>query len=956
MLELKNIKKIYKIGKPKDKDYQLTHALRGVDITFRDSEFVSILGPSGCGKTTLLNIIGGLDQYTSGDLVIDGRSTKQYKDKDWDNYRNNSVGFVFQSYNLIPHQTVLENVELALTLSGVSRKVRKQRAKEALEKVGLGDRVHSKPNQLSGGQMQRVAIARALVNNPEIILADEPTGALDTQTSIQVMELLKEVAKERLVVMVTHNPDIAKTYSTRIVKMLDGNMVDDSNPITEDEIKSFNKRQQKAKKEEKELAQKIAKMTPKELKAFKSEQKLAKKSQKKRKRSMSFFTALALSFKNLLTKKARTFLVSFAGSIGIIGIALVLSLSSGFNSYINTIQENTLSTYPITIKSKSIDFTSIVMSMFMDMSESTSINHDKDEVYSKENIAKLIDSVGDKFGANNLEKFYDYINDHYSELKPYVNAVKYTYDLDFSYYNSNTISSINDIQNVNASDAVINMIIIYSLYYFESKTGIQFQINENGTYTLINPTFDAENILPESEYSAKYPFVYGTGSEPTYPALVKYIKAIEKDDSSTPGRYTFINQIDVLILVFNVLGLPTDSMSTLSGGSASNMFYTDIFSEKLDNQALLEEQYELLGSSRWARSGAEYANEAMLVLDKNNEVDDYILFALGILTEEQMSSIMEGLISDNKVTESTSYDQIIGKTYKILDKVDYYVNDIDDGVVDFRDYNVLSDAAKYAKYQQYYQQAVENCSNTITIVGIIRPKSTTNIGSLSTGVVYSKDFTAQMIEHRNAKVAELGQENLTSITSIDQEIPASIQIYINTFDSKANVKAFIEKYNSQAQANDRITYSDTAGAIMSTVSTIINAITYVLIAFVSISLVVSSIMIGIITYISVLERTKEIGVLRSVGASKRDIKRVFTAESLIIGFVAGAMGIIITLLLNIPINIIISKLADISGVASLPILGAVILVAISMLLTFIAGLVPANIASKKDPVVALRTE
>ena len=953
MLELKNIKKIYEIGKPKDKDYQLTHALRGVSITFRDSEFVSVLGPSGCGKTTLLNIVGGLDQYTSGDLIIDGRSTKQYKDKDWDNYRNNSVGFVFQSYNLIPHQTVLENVELALTLSGVSRKIRKQRAIEALQKVGLGDRIYSKPNQLSGGQMQRVAIARALVNNPEIILADEPTGALDTQTSIQVMELLKEVSKERLVVMVTHNPDLAETYSTRIVKMLDGNMVDDSNPITESEEKALKEKLAKAQREQKELAEKIAKMTPKELKAYKKEQKLAKKSQKKRKKSMSFFTALALSFKNLLTKKARTFLVSFAGSIGIIGIALVLSLSSGFNAYISRVQENTLSTYPITIKSKSIDFTSIVMSMFLDNSESSAINHDKDEVYSKENIAKLIDSVGDKLGSNNLQKFYAYINEHYDELKPYVNAIKYTYDLNFDYYNNNTISSVQDIENVNASDSVINMIVIYAFYYFQNKTGINFQINDNGTYTLINPTFDPENILPESEYPAKYPFIY---TENDYSDLAFIINAIERGDSPTPGRTTLVKQ-QVLYLVFRILGLSTDSMSSLSGGSATSMFYTDIFSEKLDNQELIEEQYELLGeNSRWARSGASFASEAMLVLDKNNEVDDYVLFALGILSEEQMSNIMKGLIDDNKVTESTSYDDIIGKTYKILDKVDYYVNDADDGVVDFRTYNVPGDSAKLAKYANYYQQAVQNCTNTITIVGIVRPKSTTNVGSLPTGVVYNKEFTQQMIAHRNERIEALGQENMENISRIDEAVPESIQIYINTFDSKAKVKDFIENYNNKVEANDRITYSDTAGTIMSTVSIIINAITYVLIAFVSISLVVSSIMIGIITYISVLERTKEIGVLRSVGASKRDIKRVFTAESLIIGFVAGAMGIIITVILNIPINIIIGKLANISGVASLPILGAVILVAISMVLTFIAGLVPANIASKKDPVVALRTE
>ncbi|MBQ8468441.1 MAG: ABC transporter permease [Clostridia bacterium] len=497
------------------------------------------------------------------------------------------------------------------------------------------------------------------------------------------------------------------------------------------------------------------------------------------------------------------------------------------------------------------------------------------------------------------------------------------------------------------------MITIYSLYYFEDKTGIAFEINDGETYTLINPDFDPENILPESEYANKYPFIY---TENNYSDLNFIVAGIEKDGSATPGRIT-INKQQVLYLVFRILGLSTDSLSSLGSGSASMLFSTEIFSEMIDNQKLIEEQYELLGeNSRWTRSGAAFADEALLVLDKNNEVDDYVLFALGILSEDQMSNIMEGLIKDNKVTESVAYDDIIGKTYKILDKADYYVNDSEDGVVDFRTYNVAGDSAKLAKYATYYQNAVENCTNTIKIVGIVRPKPTTNVGSLSTGVVYSKDFTKKMIEHRNSIVETLGQENLSSVASIDEEVPESIQIYINSFDSKEKVKAFIEGYNSQAEANDRITYSDTAGTIMSTVSTIINAITYVLIAFVSISLVVSSIMIGIITYISVLERTKEIGVLRSVGASKRDIKRVFTAESLIIGLIAGVMGILITLILNIPINIIISHLANISGVAALPWLGAVILVAISMLLTFIAGLVPARIASKKDPVVALRTE
>ena len=936
MLELKNIKKVYEIGKPKDKSYQVTHALRGVSLVFRDSEFVSILGPSGCGKTTLLNIVGGLDQYTSGDLIINGTSTKEYKDKDWDNYRNNSVGFVFQSYNLIPHQTVLENVELALTLSGVSRKERKEKAKIALEKVGLGDRINSKPNQLSGGQMQRVAIARALVNNPEIILADEPTGALDTKTSLQVMELLKEVAKERLVIMVTHNPDIAEKYSSRIIKMLDGDMVEDSMPITEEEKQKLKKRIENEQKN----ARKVLKS---DQKVLKNDQNLSRKTDKKFKKRMSFWTALSLSFKNLLTKKARTILVSFAGSIGIIGIALILSLSSGFQTYINRVQENTLSTYPIEISAKNVDFTSVVMAMFMDRSSSDKVDHDLDGVYPKENIAKMINSVGDTLGTNNLEKFYDYIQDHYSELEPYVNAIKYSYNLSLNYFDNNTISSYADIRNINAGDAVMGMIIKYSLYYFENKTGITFEENVDGTYTLYKPAELSGDTMEE-----KYPFIYDNN----YTDLVPIITDIDNNG------YKVLDNNKVLFLVFRILDLDTSTISSIgSGGGFSMMFSTDMFSEMIDNLELVKTQYELLGTnSRYLSYDQEHADEALLVLDKNNEMDDYMLFALGLLSGEQMDNIMKGLISGDKDHTPIDYDSILGTTYKVLDESDYYVYDTDeDAVVDFRKYSKTEDF-NLTKYTSYYTSAVQNCTNTVKIVGIVRPKSDTNAGSLSAGIVYGKQFTKQMITYRNARVATLAALGDVSVPTIDETIPSTISIYINTFESKAEVKKFIAKYNEQADKNDQITYTDYVDLIMSTISTIINAITYVLIAFVSISLVVSSIMIGIITYISVLERTKEIGVLRSVGASKRDIKRVFTAESLIIGFVAGVMGIVITLVLNIPINIVINHFANISGVAALPWLGGLLLVVISMILTFIAGLVPARIASKKDPVVALRTE
>ena len=944
MLELKNIKKVYELGKPRSKDYQQTHALKGVSVVFRDSEFVSILGPSGCGKTTLLNIVGGLDKYTSGDLVINGVSTKKYKDRDWDNYRNNSVGFVFQSYNLIPHQTVLENVELALTLSGVNRKERREKAIEALIKVGLGDKLNSRPNQLSGGQMQRVAIARALVNNPEIILADEPTGALDTKTSVQVMDLLKEVSKERLVIMVTHNPDLAKEYSSRIINILDGELVGDNNPITEQEMTVFADNKKKLAKIAKENQEKMQNMSKQELKIYKKEQKLAKKQEKKKVKRMSFWTALALSFKNLLTKKARTILVSFAGSIGIFGIALILALSSGFQSYINRAQENTLSTYPITISAKSVDFTSVIMSMFTDTSTSKNVDHDKNGVYIKENISKMMNDVGGTLGTNNLEKFYAYINDHEDELKPYVNAVKYSYNLDFSFFEKNEINSLQDVKEITASNAIMDMIIKYALNYFKDKTKITFTENADGSYTLYRPDNVEGSTLEE-----KYPFVY----ENNYTNLYS---AIEQMD--TNGSYTFANKTMVLGLVFTIIDLGIDPSAIGSSASMSSMFgfSTDIFNEMIDNQKLIESQYTLVGTnSRFINYDAEHANEALLVLDKNSEIDDYLLFSLGLVSDEQMNNIMEGLITNTKVSKLASYDDIIGAEFKVLDEVDYYVED-EGEIVDFR-YFISKDNEHpdYAKYAQYYAQAVSACTNTLKIVGVVRLGDTENAGSLKEGVSYSKFFTDKMIAYHNQKIEAMTNPP-TALETIDKTIPSSIAIYINSFDSKASVKNFIEKYNNQAEKNDRITYTDTVDLIMSTVSTIINAITYVLIAFVSISLIVSSIMIGIITYISVLERTKEIGVLRSVGASKGDIKLVFTAESLIIGLIAGILGILIALLLTIPVNIVINTLAGIGNVAVLPIIGAVVLIAVSMLLTFIAGLVPANVASKKDPVIALRTE
>jgi len=910
MLEIKGITKEYVL-----KD-QKVDALKGVDLVFRRSEFVSILGPSGCGKTTLLNIIGGLDRYTSGDLIVDGVSTKDFKDKDWDNYRNHRVGFVFQSYNLIPHQTVLENVELALTLSGIKKKERRERAIKVLNEVGLGDKLKSKPNQLSGGQMQRVAIARALVNDPEIILADEPTGALDSKTSVQIMEILKDVSKDRLVVMVTHNPELAEQYSSRIVRLLDGELTEDTKPYSSEEAS-----EEIAKNKEK-LAKQEEKEKQENLKTFKKTEK---------KKSMSFFTALALSFKNILTKKARTILVAFAGSIGIIGIALILAISTGFSTYINKMQEDTLSTYPITIESKSIDFSSIIMDMFMDDSSNDEIDHDKDAVYPKDSITKVLDSVGNSLQSNNLTKFYAYLNENYDDIDEVVNAIKYTYNIDLEFYGEN---GTNVQPN---SNAVMDMVNKYSIYYFQEQTK-----------TGLEKTTDGYKITKTDE--TDYTFIR------RYPEIAFIEQTLEAQDEIVLG-YS-----QVTYLTFVLLDMDMSSMSGEGGQNAMSSFGNmSIFYEMLNNPELIKEQYNLIGENS---KFPENANEALLVMDKNNEIDEYVLYALGLLDETEMEQMLQAKVKGNTLKININYDDIIGTTYTVLEESDYYI-DIGGSVVDFRtirptdkqleEAKKTNDTAVLAKYQQYlnyFNTAIQNSSNKITITGIVRLKDHTETGSLDTGVAYLDKFTQQMVGHFNDSLAvENGDLQALSLST-----PSTINIYVNSFEAKENVKNFINTYNEQAETEDQIKYQDIVGSIMGTVSIIINSITYVLIAFVSVSLIVSSIMIGIITYISVIERTKEIGVLRSIGASKRDIKRVFTSESFIIGLTSGVFGILITLLLIIPINMILISLTGIAGLASLPVVGAAVLILISVILTFIAGLIPARIASKKDPVLALRSE
>lgn len=853
MLQLKNINKTYVTGDFKQQ------ALKDINLKFRENEFVSILGQSGSGKTTMLNIIGGLDKYTSGDLIINGKSTKRYKDRDWDTYRNHSIGFVFQSYNLIPHQTALANVELALTLSGVSKEESRRRAKEVLKKVGLEAHMNKKPNQMSGGQMQRIAIARALVNDPDILLADEPTGALDSDTSIQIMDLLRDIAKDKLVIMVTHNAELAEEYSTRIVRISDGKITGDTNPYDGDEDES-------------------------------------KSSHNTMKTHMSFATALRLSLNNLMTKKGRTLLTAFAGSIGIIGIALILSLSNGVQNYIKKIEEDTLSSYPITIEESTVDM-SAMMDLMSGKSAATE-EHDLDKIYSDDILNNVVTSMTSQMSTNNLESFKKYLDDN-KEIKELTNDIQYSYNLDLQLYSKDT-----------------------------SKGVLQ-----------VNPS----------------------------PVMEK----IEFTDS-TNG---------------------TISMAT----SQYNMW-----KELLNNTDLLKSQYDVV-AGHWP---TKY-NEVVLIVNEQNEVSDYTLYTLGLKDQSEIEGLLKKVVSGEEFkseTTSYTYDDILNLSFKLVLNTDYYEKK--SGIWINR-----SDDEKYMK------KIVDNAEE-IKIVGIIRPNPEAVVSSSHGEIGYTKELTEYVVNKINdsdivkeqksntkknvftgiefkdsdekfdinsltkeqqAYLASLSQEEMTKVISnyletygatyednlktlgvVDLSKPSSINIYSKDFESKEKVSDLIEQYNDSVKEKDQeedvINYTDYVGLMMSSITNIIDIISYVLMAFVSISLIVSSIMIGIITYISVLERTKEIGILRSIGASKKDISRVFNAETFIIGLIAGLIGIGTTLLLNVPINIIIKNITDVSNLSKLPLVGGVTLVIISMLLTVIAGLIPSRIASKKDPVEALRTE
>ena len=860
MLRCENIIKDYPTSE------EVVHALKGVSLTFRNSEFVSILGQSGCGKTTFLNIIGGLDHYTSGDLIINGKSTRNYKDKDWDTYRNHKIGFVFQSYNLITHQSVLSNVELALTLSGVGKEERKKRAIEALTKVGLKDQIYKKPTQLSGGQMQRVAIARAIVNNPDIILADEPTGALDSSTSIQIMEILKEISKDKLVIMVTHNPELAQKYSSRIIRLSDGEVISDSNPYNEFE----------------EL----------------------NNSQIDKKTSMSFKTALSLSLNNLMTKKARTILVSFAGSIGIIGIALILSLSNGVQSYIDSVESDTMTAYPIQIQSTTMDMTSMMEAM-AGKEESSNEKREDNQIYTRSFVNDVLESIASS-KQNNLEELKKYIeSEQGKELRENTRAIEYSYGLNLNVYNEDTDSGL-------------------------------IQVSPNG---LIDKLGMSDMVDLRSQFMA--------------------------------------------------------------GTSDAN----EVWLQLPDSNTLKESEFELLEGS-WPQN----YNEVVIGVDSDNNITDYALYSLGLLNQDEVvdsyNKILQGDSNEIETTnnkKSYSYEELMNSKFKLVFNCDLFekVNGI---WIDQSD------------NEDYIKNVVKNAQE-VKVVGIIRQKDNTMSSGMLGGIYYSSKMSDYVIEQcENSQIvkeqkenkdiniftgnrfksnekldfssltpqqqmqfASMSQEemmaymqtyndnmnasyesNLKKMGVVNLDSPSQISLYAKDFDSKEALADCIEDYNDlqeeKGNSNNVISYSDMVGMMISSVSSVVNMISYVLIGFVSISLVVSSIMIGIITYISVLERTKEIGILRSIGASKKDVSRVFNAETFIIGLTSGCMGILITILLNIPISTIVASKTGVEHIAKLPWQGAIILILISLVLTLIAGLIPSKYASKKDPVEALRTE
>lgn len=986
MLEIRNIVKDYETGS------ETVHALKGVSIAFRESELVSILGQSGCGKTTLLNIIGGLDQYTSGDLIINGQSTKQYKSADWDIYRNHSVGFIFQSYNLIPHQSVLSNVELALTLSGVSKAERRRRAKEALEKVGLGNQLNKRPNQMSGGQMQRVAIARALVNDPDILLADEPTGALDSETSIQIMELVKEIAKDRLVIMVTHNPELAEKYSTRIVKLLDGQIVGDSDPFDP----------------AKEPAHSEVRKT---------------EVTKGQKTSMSFLTALSLSKNNLMTKKGRTFLTSFAGSIGIIGIALILSLSNGVQEYINSVERSTLASFPVSIQHETVDYTSLMTSM-MNVRDNAEENRAPDRIYTNDISTEMMKTMLSEMQTNNLAEFKEYLESDPDGISASIEEIQYSYDSNLYIYGH---SADGDIMQINPStvmsammgqsmaDNVSQMTNTYSSLMGSSSMSSYDAFRELLSTDMLKTEYEVlAGRLPEAynevvvlvtdrnELSDVTLYTLGLRDQGELEGMMSSVMAGESFDLDTgdlsfsyddlmgmefsmltapefyqkndDGTWTdmrsdseFMEQAAENGLKLKVVGIlkpDADSLisSTNSGGIGYTHALTEYMIDKTNSSELVKAQKEnpdvdvFTGiefpkadeeeEQPMSQSEAMEMLTGMLTEEQRTKINEGIMAALTEEQQAQIQSAMMGMVSDEQINSIMMGVLTPEQLTQLQSGAD--VN------------SLLTDAQKAQMSAQIAASltAEQNAELSAMMNGMVDP---TKMYTIFMQVLTTDQLRQLMDMTKEPETTDATYDgNLKLLGVAELSEPSSMKIYATDFESKEKITQLIEKYNDSKIADDNqadvINYTDYVGLMMSSVSDIINAISYILIAFVAISLIVSSIMIGIITYISVLERTKEIGILRAMGASKRDISNVFNAETLIVGFSAGVIGIAVTLLLNIPINIIIENITGIANVALLPWQGGVILVVISMLLTLIAGLVPAGVAAKKDPVEALRTE
>ncbi|MBQ3940797.1 MAG: ABC transporter ATP-binding protein/permease [Oscillospiraceae bacterium] len=1019
MLGLKGITKTYLAG-----DSQV-QALKGIDIMFRPNEFVAVLGPSGCGKTTLLNIIGGLDRYTEGDLTISGKSTKEYRDKDWDHYRNHTIGFVFQTYNLIPHQTVLSNVELALTLSGISKSERRERAKKMLEKVGLGDQFDKKPNQMSGGQMQRVAIARALINDPEILLADEPTGALDTATSVQIMDLLKEIAKDRLVIMVTHNPELADTYATRIIRLLDGRVQSDTRPYSEaEETAECEKRAKKAERDAK---------------------KQQKKQKKEKRVSMSAATAFSLSLNNLLTKKGRTLLTAFAGSIGIIGISLILSLSDGFQSYINTVQENTLSSYPLTIMSRSVDLSSLVENVTGQAEKRE--EHPLDKVYSTGQEAEMLNAMVAEVKQNDMKRFKAHLDASDEELKDY--NISYVYDLTPQVYLEDTSERVQGVNPNPLVDAYYSMLG----YDMNSLSSNYSQIMEMGTGTmdiwtqiygdrqLLDTQYDIvsghwpenrnEVILVVDEHNEINGMtMYGLGLRD--PSGINEMfqkimegKKIEVDSDSfsydelkdlkfrvilntdayefdkTENCWKDRSRSDEFMAEKIAKGVPVQISGIVhrKAGSVSGALMpgTICYTKELVDYLMEENAKSEIIKAQQAKPEIDVFTGYEFEDHENVTVDDVYAY-IDSMSEQEFAQLQAMF---GKMYGSSFDGKDVGEALAAM-KDEELVAAVAPGMLEKI---TLAEAKQFAASEQGKAAVIGAAAqqmNTQPDPKLLDALTDDQLLEIYKGIVQSQ-LTADAIRENIAKMSDdelnaLAQSfnpakdieslkkamstmdeetllkifkeqvlarstsntydgNLQKLGLRDPENPSAIQIYSPSFEAKEQFEDFVQRYNdSQTEEDGKIEYTDYIGLLLSSVTKIINMVSYVLIGFVSISLIVSSIMIGIITYISVLERTKEIGILRSIGASKRDISRVFNAETFIVGLAAGIIGVGVTVLLDIPINMIIEKASGVPDIAFLRPTYALILIGISVLLTLIAGIIPSRLAAKKDPVIALRTE